>query len=108
MAKRLLILHGSKAVALAAFAAAMQHAGAAGLLLVAGVVLTAPGLGAPHPGTTHKQRLLRSGLVAAAAAAILWTLAQTALCVPYIQVQPTALCWGLGTAAALLGPAHRL
>lgn len=86
LAKRLLLLHGSKAVALAAFAAAMQQAGAAGLLLLAGVVLLAPALGAPRAGATRRQPLLHAGLTAAAAMAILWILAQTALCVPYIQV----------------------
>ncbi len=93
LAKRLLLLHGSKLVALAAFAAAMQQAGAAGLLLIAGVVLLAPALGAPRAGATQRQPLLHAGLTAAAAMAILWILAQTALCVPYIQVRcaPLAL-----------------
>ncbi|PRW58918.1 piezo-type mechanosensitive ion channel-like protein isoform X1 [Chlorella sorokiniana] len=85
LAKRLVLLHGSKAVALAAFAAAMQQAGAAGMLLIAGVVLLAPALGAPRAGATRRQPLLHTGLTAAAAMAILWILAQTALCVPYIQ-----------------------
>lgn len=87
LAKRLVLLHGSKLVALAAFAAAMQQAGAVGLLLIAGVVLLAPALGAPRAGATRRQPLLHAGLTAATAMAILWILAQTALCVPYIQVR---------------------
>lgn len=86
LGKRLLILHGSKAVALLAFAAAMQHPGAVGWLLTAGVVLLAPALGAPRPGATRRQPLLRGGLLAAAIAATLWMLAQYALLLPWLQV----------------------
>lgn len=79
-------MHGSKLVALAAFAAAMQYEGAVGWVLTAGVVALAPLLGAPRPGTTSRQPLLRAGLQGAGAVAGLWMVAQYALCVPWLQV----------------------
>lgn len=74
-------------MALAAFAAAMQRAGAVGWLLTLGVVALAPMLGPRRPGApSSRQPLLHAGLLGAAMLAILWMLAQYALVVPYLQV----------------------
>ena len=64
----------------------MQPAGAIGWLLAVGVILLAPMLGAPTPGATHQQRLLRASLLGTAVLAICWMVAQYALCVPWLQV----------------------
>ena len=52
----------------------------------AGLVLLAPLLGAPRPGTTRQQPLLRGGLLAAAGAAAAWMVAQYSLLLPWVQV----------------------
>jgi hypothetical protein len=54
--------------------------------LAAGLVLLAPLLGAPRPGTTRQQPLLRAGLLAAAGAAAAWMVAQYSLLLPWVQV----------------------
>lgn len=83
--KRLAILHASKLVALAAFAAAMHAPGALGGLLLLGLVALAPLLGDQARGAAAPQALLGATLAGAQLLALVWLVAQYALLVPWVQ-----------------------
>ncbi|KAK9863698.1 hypothetical protein WJX84_001768 [Apatococcus fuscideae] len=84
LCKRILILHSSKLVVLAAFLAAVQQPGALGWLLVGGVVLVCPILSWAS-GLRIKYRLLVAILTCLDLLATAWMVLQYSVQIPWIQ-----------------------
>lgn len=81
--KRFLILHSSKLLAVAAFAAAMQQPGAIGSILVVGIVMLTPLLGGPQ--ARSRRPLLLASIMAVETVAVAWLLMEYSIQIHWLR-----------------------